>query len=45
MAHVFRCLALDFSINRMEKLIEEQEEVKKSYTTKNTKRELSVWDE
>ena len=36
MAHVFRYLALDFFINRMEKLMEEQEEeVKKSYTTKN----------
>ena len=43
MAHVFRYLALDFSINKMEKLMKEQEEeVKKSYTTKNTKRELSV---
>ena len=43
MTHIFRYLVLDFSINRMEKLMEEpEEEVKKSYTTKNTKRELSV---
>ena len=32
---------IGFFINKMEKLMEEQE-MKKSYTTKNTKRELSV---
>ena len=42
MAPVFMYLTLDFSINRKEKLMEEQEEVKKIYTTKNTQRELSV---
>ena len=43
MAHVFRDLALDFSINRIEKLMEEMKKKKKeSYTTKNTKTEFSV---
>ena len=42
MTYVFRYLVLEFSINRLEKLIEEQKEVKKNYTTKNTMREPSV---